>query len=72
MHKGSLPQPDDREYSSKPGTQAGTGFDSWKVLWRPPGQKHWSCENGITGIEAAKRIEKQKKGEGNEAYRYRR
>lgn len=70
MHKGSLPQSDDRESNGK--LYAGTGFDSWKVLWRPPGQKHWSCENGITGIEAAKHIEQQKKDEGNEAYRYRR
>jgi hypothetical protein len=72
MHKGSLPQPDDRENQCRPGIYEGTGHDIWKVLWRPKGQKHWCCENSISGVLTAKAIERAKKLAGHEVYRYRR
>jgi hypothetical protein len=72
MHKGSLPQPDDRENDGKRGLfYRGVGTEPWKVLWRPPGQKHWNAETSIRGIAAAQEIAKRLSDDGNEVHRYR-
>ena len=71
MHKGSLPQADDRPNSDQKTFYAGNDADRWKVLWRSPGQKHWNAELGIIGRPAAIRFLEQLKKQGYEAYRYR-
>lgn len=71
MHKGSLPQPDDRIGSDGKTTYRGLEYDPWKVLWRPPKQKHWNAEIGFVGAVAAETRLSELVAKGNEAYRYR-
>ena len=71
MHKGSLPQADDRPNSGQKTFYAGNSADVWKVLWRGSGQKHWSARLGIIGRPAAIRFLEWLEEQGYEAYRYR-
>ena len=71
MHKGSLPQADDRPNNGQKTVYAGNGTDGWKVLWRGPGQKHWTARTGIIGRPAAIRFLDWLEEQGYEAHRYR-